>query len=57
MRKEKGASTHASPMYMGVVRGLGPRWILTFLAKKDWFLRFQWEKTNFTTFFPTPMSV
>jgi len=25
-------------------------WILKILAKKGWFLSFEWEKTNFTTF-------
>jgi len=36
---------------MGAGRGgKAPPWILEFLAKKDCFLNFEWEKTNFTTF-------
>ena len=40
---------------MGVGRGgRGPltTWILKSLAKKGYFLSFEWEKTNFTTFNP-----
>jgi len=37
----------------GGARGAGGRcspWVLKFIAKKECFLSFEWEKTNFTTF-------
>jgi len=35
---------------MGVGRGALPPWILKVSAKKVFFLSFEWEKSNFTTF-------
>jgi len=42
---------------MGIKKGAKAPWILKFLAKKGWFLSFEWEKSNVTIFGPTRKSL
>ena len=47
--KEKTIATTLTNMGVGIGGRTIP-WILKFPAKKGCFIRFEWEKTNFTTF-------